>query len=64
MTVPMCWSDLKTFFITRNIPHKWIETVNNYIVMASNSDFECYSVIKKTDPKNQDQTDFETNFKT
>lgn len=57
------WSSLKNLFSIKNISLQYVEDVDNYYVHLFDGPAEFMSQIAKTDPKNTDQIDFETNYR-
>lgn len=57
------WSELKDFVDSRNLSIQWIELFGRYQLIAFDGPFSLETSILKSDPTNDDQLDFETNYK-
>jgi hypothetical protein len=63
MQLGVVWSDLKAFASSRSLSIQYIQTADTYYLFAIDGSAELYSQISISSPANDDQTDFETNFK-
>lgn len=57
------WSVLSSFVDSNGLSVRWADVGNNYFLHGVDGDFNIECIIKKTTPKNDDQTDFETFYK-
>lgn len=57
------WVDLKAFVIARNLSIQWMQISNKYFLQAIDGQFKLECIIPVQDPANDDQLDFETNYK-
>lgn len=57
------WTEIKAFVTQRAVSIQWIEMNNRYWLKAFDGPFELEATISKSSSASDDQTDFETNFK-
>lgn len=57
------WSELKTFVDDRNLTTNFIELETYYVIIGVDGFLQLIAKVQKTDPANEDQTDFEDNYK-
>lgn len=57
------WSDIKSFINTRIVSPQWIVLNDSYYINVYDGPFSLNCVIPITDPASDEQTDFETNYK-
>jgi len=57
------WAEMKAFISSNQAEFKFLEMPNDYIVVARDSWFELECYLTKTNPRNQDQIEFEDDFK-
>jgi len=57
------WTEFKLLVTTFSLSIQFVENENDYFLVARKNDILFENVVKKTTPKNADQIDFETNFK-
>ena len=57
------WDTFKNYKDGRHIPIQYVEFEKSYQLRIGDDFFKLETFIKKTDPANLDQTDFETNYK-
>lgn len=60
---PVDWATLKEFVTSRGLSVQWLDFGDVYKLVALDSYFALETTVKKTDPVNADQADFEANFK-
>jgi hypothetical protein len=58
------WTELKQFVDSRHLSIQWIQYANRYYLYAFDGAFKLLCTILITNPKNTDQTEFETNYQT
>lgn len=61
--ISLDWSAFKSIKDTKELRIQFIELEERYILTSSDSSFIIDTVIKKTEPRNTDQIDFEDNYK-
>lgn len=64
MNIEVGWSTLKEFVDERSLSIQWVDIDVKYLLCAMDGPFCLNSEIKKENPANSDQTDFENNYKT
>lgn len=64
MLLNLDWASIKDFADTRSVVLQYVETNDQYYLVAIDGGLEANAVIKKKTPASSDQTDFETNYKT
>lgn len=57
------WNETKTFISESGAEFKFLEKERDYYIHAKSGWFEVKCFIKKTEPKNSEQIDFEDNYK-
>ena len=57
------WTEFKNIVDSERLGIRYLDLNNSYFLKASVIAFDIKCVIKKTDPANIDQTDFENNYK-
>lgn len=57
------WEAFKNTVNVQNLRCKWVELENDYLISAFDNQFAIEITLPKTDPKNDDQIDFEENYK-
>lgn len=63
MKINVPWSDIKSFFVSRDVGLQWIVANNQYYLFASDGPMEVTAQIPMDGSASDDQTDFETNYK-
>lgn len=61
--IRLSWTEIKTQSVTRKQGLQFVERSSHYRVFILDGSFEAECFIKKTNPANADQLDFETNYK-
>lgn len=63
MIINVSWSDIKDFINSRGSSLQWIVANNSYYLFAADGPLSLTAQISMDGSSNDDQTDFETNFK-
>ena len=59
----LSWTELKSFVAARNTSIQWFEHTLGYDIYAFDGDLTCNTSVMKTSSRNDDQIDFEDNYK-